>query len=283
MTRLSVAIASLLFLLASAVSIFAQEAHPPEARPEGHQEEAKPEPHPETKAPPPRQAAPPPAAHPEQAKPAPHPEQARPAPHPEQAKPAPHPEQARPTPQAKPAAHPQETHPPAQAAKPAPPPHETRPAPQAHEPQHQEGRPAPPPRQSAEAQHHGGRPQPTPQQRQMAQTAWQSHRAENWQSQHRSWQQRGGYHGYRIPDDRYRTYFGPSHVFPIYSVPVTVVGGYPRFQYQGFWFTVVDPWPANWGNDWYYDDDVYIIYTDGGYYLCNSRYPGVMLAVNVAA
>jgi len=117
----------------------------------------------------------------------------------------------------------------------------------------------------------------------VAQTAWQSHRAENWQSQHRTWQQRGGYRGYRIPDDRYRTYFGPSHVFPIYSVPVTVVGGYPRFQYQGFWFTVIDPWPANWGDNWYYDDDVYILYTDGGYYLCNSRYPGVMLAVNVAA
>jgi hypothetical protein len=248
MKRLSIAIASALFLLASAVSIFAQEAHPPEARPEGHQEEARPEPHPETAAPPPRQAAPPPAAHPEQVKPAP---------------------------------HPQQTRPPAQAAKPAPPPQQTHPAPQAREPQ---GRPAqPPPRQPAEAQQHGGRPQPTPQQRQVAQTAWQSHRAENWQSQHRTWQQRGGYRGYRIPDDRYRTYFGPSHVFPIYSVPVTVVGGYPRFQYQGFWFTVIDPWPATWGDNWYYDDDVYILYTDGGYYLCNQRYPGVMLAVNVAA
>jgi hypothetical protein len=116
----------------------------------------------------------------------------------------------------------------------------------------------------------------------MAQTAWQSHRTENWQSQHRTWQQRGGYRGYRIPEDRYRVYFGPAHVFPIYSVPVTVVSGYPRFQYQGFWFTVVDPWPAAWGNDWYYNDNVYIIYTDGGYYLCNPSYPGVELAVNVS-
>jgi hypothetical protein len=65
-------------------------------------------------------------------------------------------------------------------------------------------------------------------------------------------------------------------------VPVTVVGGYPRFQYQGFWFTVVDPWPATWGDGWYYQDNVYIAYTDGGYYLVNPSYPGVELAVNVS-
>ncbi len=27
---------------------------------------------------------------------------------------------------------------------------------------------------------------------------------------------------------------------------VTVVNGQPRFQYGGFWFTVVDTWPAGW-------------------------------------
>jgi len=29
---------------------------------------------------------------------------------------------------------------------------------------------------------------------------WQQHRATNWQSEHRDWQRRGGYNGYRIPD-----------------------------------------------------------------------------------
>jgi hypothetical protein len=142
----------------------------------------------------------------------------------------------------------------------------------------------PQPSRQAEAPHPqpGGGRQPSPEERRTAQAAWQSHRAQNWASQHRTWQQRGGYRGYRIPEARYSAYFGPTHVFPIYSVPVTVVGGYPRFQYQGFWFSVVDPWPADWGDDWYYNANVYIVYADGGYYLVNPAYPGVQLAVNVA-
>src|SRR5215472_5068196 len=63
------------------------------------------------------------------------------------------------------------------------------------------------------------------------QAAWEGHRAHDWKSEHRDWNQRGGYNSYRIPEDRYRDYFGPSHAFRIYSYPVVVVGGYPRFQY----------------------------------------------------
>jgi hypothetical protein len=36
------------------------------------------------------------------------------------------------------------------------------------------------------------------------QRAWQERRARSWESEHRTWQQRGGYNGYRIPDDRFR-------------------------------------------------------------------------------
>src|ERR1019366_2630889 len=72
---------------------------------------------------------------------------------------------------------------------------------------------------------------------------WQQHRARNWQSEHRDWQQRGGYNGYRIPEDHYRGNFGPNHWFRIYRYPVEVFGGYPRFQYGGFWFGLMDPWP----------------------------------------
>jgi hypothetical protein len=95
------------------------------------------------------------------------------------------------------------------------------------------------------------------------QAAWQEHRAHDWKSEHRDWQQRGGHNGYRIPEDRYRGYFGPSHAFRIYSYPVVVVGGYPRFQYGGFWLSVVDPWPEYWSDDWYDNDDVYIEYYGG--------------------
>jgi len=110
---------------------------------------------------------------------------------------------------------------------------------------------------------------------------WQQHRARNWQSEHRDWQQRGGYDGYRIPDMRYRSYFGPSHRFRIYRYPMELYGGYPRFRYGGFWFGLMDPWPEYWSADWYDNDDVYIVYTDGGYYLYNRRYPRDRIAITV--
>lgn len=110
---------------------------------------------------------------------------------------------------------------------------------------------------------------------------WQQHRARRWEAEHRTWQQRGGYNGYRIPESHFRGYFGPNHWFRIYSHPVYVVGGFPRFQYGGFWFSLVDPWPEYWANDWYRTDDVYIDYYEDGYYLYNRRHPGVRIAVNV--
>jgi hypothetical protein len=122
----------------------------------------------------------------------------------------------------------------------------------------------------------------TPQQQQQQQAAWQGHRSQNWQSDHRSWQQRGGYNGYRIPDDRYNGYFGSNHGFVIYSQPYMVVGGFPRFQYNGFWFSLVDPWPDYWGNSWYENDNVYIVYENDGYYMYNQRYPGVGIAISVS-
>jgi hypothetical protein len=122
---------------------------------------------------------------------------------------------------------------------------------------------------------------PSKQERGQRQVAWQDHRARDWQFEHRNWQERGGYNGYRIPDDRYRGQFGRDHSFRIYGLPEVVVGGYPRFQYQGFWFSVVDPWPEEWSNNWYDNDDVYVVYTDGGYYLYDRSHPGVGLAVSV--
>src|SRR5271157_2419087 len=101
--------------------------------------------------------------------------------------------------------------------------------------------------------------QHTQEQQRVQQAAWQGHRSQNWQSDHRTWQQRGGYNGYRIPDNRYNGYFGPDHGFVIYSQPYMVVGGFPRFQYSGYWFTLVDPWPSYWANNWYQTDNVYVV------------------------
>jgi hypothetical protein len=111
---------------------------------------------------------------------------------------------------------------------------------------------------------------------------WQDHRAQNWQREHRGWHERGGYSGYRIPDDRFRAHFGRGHWFRVHSAPVLVVGGYPRFQYGGFWFSVIDPWPEYWSRTWYETDDVYVDYVNDGYYMYNRRHPGVAIAVNVS-
>jgi hypothetical protein len=111
---------------------------------------------------------------------------------------------------------------------------------------------------------------------------WQGHRAQHWQHEHHTWRERGGYRGYHIPEDRFRAHFGRGHWFRVHSVPIIVVDGYPRFQYGGFWFSMVDPWPEYWARTWYETDDVYVDYVNDGYYLYNRRHPGVAIAVNVS-
>ena len=157
-------------------------------------------------------------------------------------------------------------------------------SPQRAQPQarQQQSRPVSKEQEHTQQQRRAAAPRQSPDQRRVQQASWQQHRAANWQSDHRTWQQRGGYHGYRIPDDRFRGYFGPDHGFRIQGLPFMVVGGYPRFQYDGYWLSVVDPWPSNWGNDWYDNDQVYVSYVDNGYYLYNQSYPGVGIAVSIS-
>ena len=80
----------------------------------------------------------------------------------------------------------------------------------------------------------------------------------------------------RIPDDKFRASFGRQHTVVIRR-PVIVVGR-PRFQYSGYWFEIVDPWPAEWA----YTDDCYVDYVDGEYFLFNVLHPGVRIALFVA-
>jgi hypothetical protein len=153
--------------------------------------------------------------------------------------------------------------------------------------------PAQQPQQRAEANQQ--QPQRSPQQAQSWQQqrgwaskggAWQPHtnfqqgRDQNWASDHRDWEQRGGYGGSYIPQASFGIYFGSSHFFHIGVMPVMYMG-YPRFYHDGYSFLLVDPWPNTWQENWYANDDVYIDY-DGGYYLYDRRYPEVRLAVTVA-
>lgn len=159
-------------------------------------------------------------------------------------------------PQAKPPDHPEDAKPPKQQepkpepdAKPPKPKPEPRPQPDAKPPKPQpEPKPQPdtkPPKQEKEAQ--------APKQGQQTKV------------------NRGG----RIPDGRYRAKFGAEHRFHVGHL--TVVNGASRFQYGGYWFELVDPWPAGWA----YTDDVYVVFLDGTYYLCDPNYPGVQVAIMV--
>jgi hypothetical protein len=111
---------------------------------------------------------------------------------------------------------------------------------------------------------------------------WQQHRARSWQAEHQTWQQRGGYNGYRIPENNFRGNFGQNHGFHIYRLPLMIAGGYLRFRYGGLWFSVVDPWPEYWSDTWYENDDVYIDYSGDGYYMYNRRYPRDRIAIRVS-
>jgi hypothetical protein len=111
-------------------------------------------------------------------------------------------------------------------------------------------------------------------------SSWQGDRSQNWASDHRSWEQRGGYGGYYIPQATFGLSFGSDHFFRLRTQPV-IYEGFPRFQYGGFSFLMVDPWPQDWAEDWYANDDVYIDYDDG-YYLYNRRFPQERLAITIA-
>ncbi|MGA3082500.1 MAG: hypothetical protein ABSD44_14195 [Terracidiphilus sp.] len=126
--------------------------------------------------------------------------------------------------------------------------------------------------------HHSG----VPQHQQQVRSGFVQSRAGSWKDEHQSWTQRGGYTGFHIPDARFRLYFGREHFFRIYGLPLYFVGGQPRFQYDGYWVTIVDPWPESWGPNWYETDDVYLDNTGDGYYLYDNNYPGIPIAVTVS-
>jgi hypothetical protein len=166
-------------------------------------------------------------------------------------------------------------------------------APQQAQHQQQANKPPQRPQQTYGGAYHGGvkpneptyggvHPSGVPQHQGQVRSGFVQSRATSWNNDHRTWQQRGGYNGYRVPEDRFKHYFGNDHYFRIYRLPLVYVGGYPRFQYDGYWVTFVDPWPEDWAPTWYESDDVYIDYTGDGYYLYNRAHPGIGIAVTIS-
>jgi hypothetical protein len=85
-------------------------------------------------------------------------------------------------------------------------------------------------------------------------------------------QRASGNRGGRIPDDRFKANFGEQHRFRVSHADYDN----HRFQYGGYWFGFVDPWPGN----WLYTEDVFVVEIDGVYYLCNAMYPGINIALS---
>jgi len=144
--------------------------------------------------------------------------------------------------------------------------HEEEKQPQQHQ---QQAKPA---QQSKQAQH---QQQAKPaQQSKQGQHQQRAKPAQQQQQQQANRAQPTGSHG-RIPDDRFRASFGREHRFHVNRSDFE--GGSRRFQYGGFWFNVLDPWPVG----WLYTDDVYVDYINGGYFLCDPVHPGVYISISI--
>jgi hypothetical protein len=85
-----------------------------------------------------------------------------------------------------------------------------------------------------------------------------------------------GNRGRRIPDDQFRSHFGREHRFHVQRERIVNVSQ-PVVVYGGYSFQLVDAWPS----DWSYDDDCYIDYIDGEYFMFDVLHPGIRIAVFV--
>jgi hypothetical protein len=102
-------------------------------------------------------------------------------------------------------------------------------------------------------------------------TAWQDHA----RAQHSppTGGRSGFYQGSRISNHHYAGRFGREHSFHVNRRDYD----HRRFRYGGYAFSFVDPWPMGWG----YSDDVYVEYTDDGYYMYNRFHPGVRISIDI--
>ena len=78
--------------------------------------------------------------------------------------------------------------------------------------------------------------------------------------------------GQRIPPEKFRASFGREHHFRVARSGVD-----RRFQYSGYWFEVVEVWPAGWS----FDDDCYIEEDGDDYYLVDIVHPEIRVLVIV--
>ena len=158
-----------------------------------------------------------------------------------------------PEPKAKPAQEPDDKPKPKPKQEPAPPPKQQKPDEKQQQPDEKERQK----QQKEQAKKEKNRP---PQE----QTAPQDNRK----------QQASG-KGQRIPQEKFRANFGREHHFRV----ARSGGDNRRFQYSGYWFEVVEVWPAGWS----FDDDCYIEQDGADYYLVDVVRPEIRVLVIVVS
>jgi hypothetical protein len=85
-----------------------------------------------------------------------------------------------------------------------------------------------------------------------------------------------GGRGQRIPEDKFRASFGREHHFRVQRAQI-VNQAQPQFMYGGYTFVLQQSWPPEWA----FDDDCYVDYVDGDYYLYDLNHPGIQILVFV--
>jgi outer membrane biosynthesis protein TonB len=78
--------------------------------------------------------------------------------------------------------------------------------------------------------------------------------------------------GQRIPPQKFQASFGSQHQFRVRHLEDG-----RRFQYGGYWFELVEVWPAGWS----YDDECYIDEDGDDYYLVDAFHPDMRVMVIV--
>ncbi len=78
--------------------------------------------------------------------------------------------------------------------------------------------------------------------------------------------------GKQIPPEKFQSNFGSQHHFRMQHLEDG-----RRFQHGGYWFELVEVWPA----DWSYDDACYIDEDAGDYYVVDLYHPGIRVSVIV--
>ncbi len=123
-------------------------------------------------------------------------------------------------------------------------------------------------RQQDERRPEAARPQEQREQREQR----PEQRVDHDRQQHPAHAQRGK----MIPEEKFRSSFGRPHTFHVQRTQI-INNPQPIIFVSGYQFQLVDPWPAEWA----YEDDCYIEYVDGEYFLFNAFHPGIRVTVFV--